>query len=184
MNSFLELVRNRYSVRAFRATPVPREELDRCVEAARLAPSACNSQPWRFVVVDEPTLKEQVAAAARGPLGTFNTFVPQAPVVVAVAADKGALAAQLGGAIKEKDYARVDLGIATGHFCLQAAEVGLGTCILGWFDEPRVKELLGVPRGLRVELLIAVGYPADGTGAPPKQRHPLDRIRAYNRFPG
>lgn len=182
MPDFIELARKRFSVRAYRSDPVPRELLDRCLEAARLAPSACNSQPWRFVVVDEPTLKEQVAAAARGPLGSFNTFVPQAPVVVAVAAEKGALTAQLGGAIKEKDYARVDLGIATGHFCLQAAEVGLGTCILGWFDEPRVKELLGVPRGLRVELLIAVGYPADGTAAPPKQRHPLEKIRSYNRF--
>ena len=113
--------------------PVSREMVMKCLEAARLAPSACNSQPWKFVVVDDVALLPQMGAAAAG-MG-MNGFAREVPVIVAVVLEKMNLTARIGSVIKDKEYSLLDVGIAVEHFCLQAAELGLGTCIMGWFDE-------------------------------------------------
>jgi nitroreductase len=83
--------------------------------------------------------------------------------------------------LRRLNYSLIDLGIATEHFCLQAAELGLGTCILGWFDEKAMKKLLKVPRYRRIYLMIALGYPLDDR-VRPKRRKGLDQIRSYNRY--
>ena len=160
---FSELVRKRQSDRRYEERAVPRELVMRCIEAARLAPSACNSQPWHFVAVDDPQLKARLARAAEG-LG-MNRFAAEAPVIVAVVLEKMNITARIGSMLKRKDYSLLDVGIAVEHFCLQAAELGLGTCILGWFDEPQAARLLGVPRGRRIPLLVTMGYPAAATCA-------------------
>lgn len=151
---FSELVRKRQSDRRYEERAVPRELVMRCIEAARLAPSACNSQPWHFVAVDDPQLKARLARAAEG-LG-MNRFAAEAPVIVAVVLEKMNVTARIGSMLKRKDYSLLDVGIAVEHFCLQAAELGLGTCILGWFDESQAALLLGVPRGRRIPLLVTV----------------------------
>ena len=180
--SFLDLVRARRSVRSYDpARPVEREKLDRCLEAARLAPSACNAQPWRFVVVDDPAVRERVARETFGALVSFNHFSLQAPVLVVCVADEGKLAPRIGGFFKGRRYSGMDMGIAAAHFCLQAVEEGLGTCMLGWFDEKGVRRALGIPEPKRVGLLITVGYPAEAQ-ARPRSRKPLDHVRAYNRY--
>ena len=177
---FLELVKTRRSVREYLAKPVEQEKIERCLEAARLAPSACNAQPWRFITVDEPGLKDAVANKTFGAIVSFNSFVPQAPVIVAVVMERPNLAARIGGALKGKQFNLIDIGIATAHFCLQAAAEGLGTCILGWFDERAIKKLLGVPRTKRIGLLITLGYSkTDAIGE--KDRKPMDEIRSYNK---
>ena len=173
----LDLIQKRQSDRQYEARPVDRELVVKCLEAARLAPSACNSQPWKFVVVDEPQLVLQVGDAAAG-MG-MNKFAKEVPVIVAVVLEKMNLTARIGSVIKDKEYSLLDMGIAVEHFCLQAAELGLGTCIMGWFDEKKVKKLLGI-KNKRVPLLITLGYPAGETRR--KIRKSLDDMSSWNKY--
>lgn len=173
----LDLIQKRQSDRQYEARPVDRELVVKCLEAARLAPSACNSQPWKFVVVDEPQLVLQVGEAAAG-MG-MNKFAKEVPVIVAVVLEKMNLTARIGSVIKDKEYSLLDMGIAVEQFCLQAAELGLGTCIMGWFDEKKVKKLLGI-KNKRVPLLITLGYPAGETRR--KIRKSLDDMSSWNKY--
>lgn len=179
--SFLELVHQRYSVRNYHPAPVGRDMLDRCVEAARLAPSACNSQPWTFVVIDDPGIKAEIAKAAFEGLLDFNHFAFRAPVLVLIVSERQTASAKLGGLVKRKNFSQMDVAIAAEHFCLQAAEEGLGTCMLGWFNEKRVKKILSIPRLKRVELIISAGFSRDGN-TPPKSRKSLDAMSSYNAY--
>ncbi len=157
-NYFLSLVKQRQSVRKYTDQPVDGEKLQRCLESARLAPSASNSQPWKFIVVNDPELVQKVARETIGPLSTFNNFVPQAPVIVAIVIEKMKVFTKIGASIQDREYPLIDIGIAAEHFCLQAAEEGLGTCMLGWFNEKPIKELLNIPKDRRIGLLITLGY--------------------------
>jgi nitroreductase len=158
---FLELVQHRQSVRAYDPTrPVEREKLERCIEAVRLAPSACNAQPWKLVIVDDPELKNKVDGAASAKWLGINHFTKQAQVLVVMVREDPNFTSKLGTVLKDKPYTIMDIGIAAAHFCLQATAEGLGTCIMGWFDEPAVKKVLGIPKKKRAELIITVGYPA------------------------
>lgn len=172
-----ELIQKRQSDRKYELRPVSREMVMKCLEAARLAPSACNSQPWKFVVVDDVALLPQMGAAAAG-MG-MNGFAREVPVIVAVVLEKMNLTARIGSVIKDKEYSLLDVGIAVEHFCLQAAELGLGTCIMGWFDEKKVKKLLGI-KGKRVPLLISLGYPAGETRK--KARKSLEEMSSWNQY--
>ncbi len=174
---FNELVKKRQSDRKYKKEPVDRELIIQCLEAARLAPSACNSQPWKFVVVDNPELLAPMAEAAAG-MG-MNKWVKQAPVIVAVTLEKMNFTARIGSVIKDKEYSLLDVGIAVEHFCLQAAELGLGTCIMGWFDEKKVKKLLGIDNK-RVPLLISMGYP--DTELHKKVRKELNDMSSWNQY--
>ena len=175
---FSELVQKRQSDRKYAPKPVAREHILKCLEAARMAPSACNSQPWKFVVVDDRVKLIQISDAAIG-LG-MNKFTVQVPVLVAVVQENMNLEAKAGAVVKNKDYSMMDLGMAVENFCLQAAELGLGTCIMGWFDEKKVKEVLGVPRGRRVQLLVALGHPDAPTRS--KVRKPLEEMSSWNEY--
>ena len=175
---FGELVKIRQSDRKYRPRPVEKEKIMQCLEAARLAPSACNSQPWRFVVVDSRSLLGDLADAAAG-LG-MNGFARQAPVIVAVVLEKMNATAKIGSMLKSKDYSMMDLGMAVEHFCLQAADLGLGTCIMGWFDEKKVASLLGVPKSRRIPLLIALGYPDAPTRS--KVRKSVGEMSSWNSY--
>lgn len=176
--TFLELCRRRRSVRAYAPGRVPREALERCLEAARLAPSACNSQPWRFIVVERDDLRARLAEAAFSGLYAMNRFAAQAPVLIVVVTERSTYAARLGGLLRGTRYALLDVGAAVEHLVLQATEEGLGTCWIGWFNERAVKQVLGLPRRAKVDILLAVGYPADEPGGE-KVRKPLDDVRQY-----
>lgn len=179
---FQDLIRKRQSDRTYTDKPVDREHLNRCLEAARLAPSASNSQPWTFVVIDEPELKDKVAYKTFGPLKSFNKFVPQSPVIVAIVLEKPKLITEAGGRIKNKEFPLIDIGIAAEHFCLQAAEEGLGTCMLGWFDEKAIKKLINVPKSKSIPLLITLGYTPDGYRTRNKIRKDFDKVVRYNTY--
>ena len=176
--TFLELVTRRSSVRRYRGDAVPREAIERCIEAARLAPSACNSQPWRFVVVHDGTLRRRLAEAAFRGAYAMNRFAADAPVLVAVVTERSRYAARLGGWLRGVQYSLIDIGIAGEHFVLQAAEEGLGTCWLGWFNEKGVKRVLDLPRRAGVDILISVGYAATDE-SPPKKRKRVEDMREY-----
>lgn len=178
---FLELVSSRQSVRGFDTErQVEREKLERIVEVARLAPSACNAQPWSFVIVDEPELKNKIADATSSRVLGMNHFTKQAPVHLLLVEEKVNLSSGIGGWIKKKDYAQLDLGIVAAHIVLAAQAEGLGTCIVGWFDEDKVRDLLHIPSSKRVWLDIVIGY-----GTQPlrkKSRKSIESILSYNKY--
>ena len=179
--TFLELVNKRHSVRNYATTPVPQEKIDLCIEAARLSPSACNSQPWKFVVVNNSDLKDKLEKEAFEGLFKFNHFVFKAPTLVLIVSERQKAFAKFGSIVKRKNFSQMDIGIAAEHFCLQATEQGLGTCILGWFNEKKVKKLLSIPKHKRIELIISVGFSADDN-IPPKKRKTTDQICSYNKY--
>lgn len=179
--NFSELVQVRESCRRYDSRPVSRQKIETIIEACRLAPSACNSQPWKFVVVDKPALCTEVAKATTGAVLQFNRFCMQAPVMVAIVAEKPKWLSKIGSAIKDKDFYLMDIGIAAAHFCLQAAELGLGTCMIGWFDESRVCKLLQIPETKRIPLLISLGYPGR-EGLRKKIRKNITDIHSFNTY--
>lgn len=184
MNSqfFLEILVQRQSVRGYSDKPVEPEKLDSCLEAARMAPSACNAQPWKFIVVNDPELKKQIADhTTSGPLVSMNHFTKQAPLLVVIVRENPNLTSKIGTILKDKPYTLMDIGIVALQFCLQATAVGLGTCILGWFNEKKVKELLHIPKNKRAELIITLGYPSSQT-LRPKIRKKIEDICCYNRY--
>jgi len=175
--NFNELMQNRRSVRKYSPDPVPRELIDRCIEAARLAPSACNGQPWYFIVVDNTEDKNRLCEAAFGGIYSSNKFVRKAPVIIVVVTDERSYQTKAGGFFRNIKYALVDIGIAGEHLALQATELGLGTCWLGWFSERGVRKALNLPKSTKIDILFSLGYPADSER--PKNRRTLDEIRKY-----
>ncbi len=163
----MEAIRTRRSVRAYKDAPVEEEKLQAVLEAARLAPSACNFQEWRFVVVRDAGMRGRLAKAARN-----QAFVGQAPVVIAACAESVEHVMGCG----HLSYP-IDVAIAIDHMTLAAVEQGLGTCWIGAFDEDAVKELLGIPEEARVVELLPLGYPADPTPAEKSRMEMEDIVR-------
>lgn len=178
---FLEFVSTRQSDRAFDpGRQVEKEKIDRIVAAARMAPSACNAQPWHLIVVDDPELKNRVADATSARALGMNHFTKQAPVHIVLVEEKVNLASGVGGWVKQKDYAQMDLGIIAAHIALAAHAEGLGSCILGWFNEAKMRELLSIPESKRVWLDIAIGYSVQLLRQ--KKRKPLQEVVSYNGY--
>ena len=177
----LELINRRQSQRTYTDRPVEKEKLLRCIEAARLAPSANNSQPWKFIIIDDPVLKDAVAGLTSSGAIPMNQFTRQAPVQVAVVREKTNITTAVGRILKDKNYPLIDIGITTAHFCLQATAEGLSTCIIGWFDEKKIKELLHIPKSLRLELIILAGYPPTSE-IRRKKRKETEQVLSFNRY--
>jgi nitroreductase len=176
----LDLIIRRQSDRKYSDKPVETEKLERIIEAGRMAPSACNAQPWKFIVVTKPEIIIQVAEAASAKILAMNTFVGQSPVIVVVVRENPNFSSKIGGTIKSKDYSHIDIGIATENICLQARSEGIGSCIIGWFDEKQLKKILGIPSSKRVELIITLGYSISDHRD--KKRKPKDTTVSYNKY--
>jgi nitroreductase len=159
---FIELVRQRTSCRAYEPRPVPREHLELMLEAARLAPSACNKQPWRFAVVEKNSTREKLVREA------FLSGIPMkwalnAGVIVALGMEKSIITHKVAPKISGVEYPLLDLGIAGEHLVLQAEELGLGTCWIGWIKPKEVRRIVDWPRTIEPVSLITVGWPAAGS---------------------
>lgn len=179
MKDFLELVNARQSDRVYDSErEVELEKLERILEAARLAPSACNAQPWRFVVITDKELAQKVGKAASG-LG-MNKFVKQAPVHILIVEESANFTSFLGSKVKDKHFPLVDLGIAASHIVLAAESEGLGSCIVGWFDEKEIKSLVGIPASKRLLLLVTIGYAAKPKRQ--KSRKDSSKVISYNKY--
>jgi nitroreductase len=179
---FSELIQKRRSVRRYAADrPISKEDLLKCIEAARLAPSGCNSQPWHFIVIDEPGLRKRVAERIFSGLYSMNKFAMEAPVLVAVVSEKEKFLASFGGQIRNTSYCLVDLGIACEHFVLQAEELGIGSCWIGWFDEKALKEELKIPKNKKIDIVISLGYAVEDKIVP-KVRRTLEDISSFNEY--
>ena len=180
--NFTELIKIRQSVRSYSDKPVEKEKLEQCLEAARLAPSASNSQPWKYIIVDNKDLKNKVADATFDKVVKFNKFALQAPVLIVIVLERPKLITQIGAQIQRKEWPLIDIGISAEHFCLQATELGLGTCILGWFDQKRIQELLNIPKKKTIGLVITLGYETDDYPLRKKIRKAKSEIISNNKY--
>lgn len=180
MNSFLELAQNRQSDRAYLDQPVETEKLNRILEAARIAPSACNAQPWKIVVVTDVEKRMLVADAATSKVLSMNHFSKQAPVQLVLIEENANFTSSVGGWATNKHYPHIDLGIIASHICLAATDEGLGTCILGWCNEKKVQKALEIPKNKRVMLVILLGY--TNQKHRDKNRKSIDEIVSYNKY--
>ena len=180
--ALLDLLKHRKSVRDFLDRPVEREKIMTCLEAARIAPSASNSQPWKFIVVDDRQLKDKLCDAAFSGIYSFNSFCRTAPVIVVIISEKSKFLARIGGMFRGTQYYLIDIGIAGEHFVLQAEDLGLGTCWIGWFDERAVKSILDVPQQKKIDILIALGYYDQEEASSEHDREPIDKIVSFNTY--
>ena len=163
--NFMEIAQNRQSCRAYDETrPVEEEKLNAILEAAQLSPSACNGQPYHFTVCRGETAKA-VAAATQG-MG-MNKFASQAPICIVISEMPYVKSAALGAKVKGNDYRSIDIGIATAYLTAEATAQGLATCILGWLDDKKIREICGLEHPVR--LVLTLGYPAD-TNRPKKRK--------------
>ncbi|MDO4695387.1 nitroreductase family protein [Porphyromonas sp.] len=180
--SIYDLIRKRQSDRKYDPDrKVSREVIERIIEAGMLAPSACNSQPWKFVVVEEESTRLEVAHATTSvATGTMNKFVASAPVLIVIVEESVNIASRIGGWLLNQHFAHLDIGIAAENMVLAATEEGLGSCMIGWCDEKRVRKALDIPRGKRIPLIIALGYSLEGPKK--KVRKPIDKVVSYNKY--
>lgn len=170
---FEELLLRRQSCRNYDDTrPVSEADIRTCAEAMRLAPSACNAQPYEITVC-RGKLARQVAKCTRG-MGSLNAFADKAPCFFVVSEGAYNATAAAGSRMKDQDYRSIDIGIAVAQMTLQAADLGLGTCILGWFDEKKLMQMLDL-KG-RVRVVIALGYAAEDDPIRPKVRKDLTAL--------
>lgn len=171
---FSELVTVRQSCRNYDPDrPVEPEKLEAILEAVRLSPSACNGQPYRLTVCHGDAAK-QVADACMG-MG-MNKFAAQAPIAIVISEEAYVKSAAVGAKVKKNDYRSIDIGIAAAHLTLAAAELGLGTCILGWLDDGRIRGICDLSQPVR--LVITLGYPsADDKLRSKKRKASEDLIR-------
>lgn len=173
--NFYELINTRESCRNFDSErKVSTELLKKCVEYAALAPSACNSQPWHFVAVNNPEIAAKVAESVQD--NGFNRFASDAPAFIVVCGKDATLAAKFDGLIKDQNsFQQNDLGIAVSYLCLAATELGLSTCVMGWRNNQKVRTALGLSESKNIHCVIAVGYARDEK-VRKKVRKPLEEI--------
>lgn len=171
--NFLEIAKTRQSCRGYVDRPVEQEKLDTILEAVRLAPSACNGQPFHITVCRGETAK-QVAKACMG-MG-MNKFAAQAPVLLVLSEEDYVKSAAVGAKVKNNDYRSMDIGIAAAYLTAEAAAQGLGTCILGWLDDGKIRSICGLSQPVR--LVITLGYAKDDT-LRAKKRKTLDELVTY-----
>ena len=179
---FEKLISLRQSVRKYQNKPVEPEKIAKLIEAVHLSPSACNSQPWRLIIVDDPALKNEVAKTTFNGAIAFNKFAVEAPVIAVLVIEKAKLIAQIGGSFKNQEYPQYDIGIAAAHFCLQAAELGLGTCMIGWFDEKKIRQILHIPEKRKIGLVITLGYAPEDYKQRQKIRKSVGDICGFNAY--
>ena len=170
--NFKEIAENRQSCRSYDPSrAVEKEKIMRILESARLAPSACNGQPYGIVVCQGDAAK-RVADATRG-LG-LNKFTSDAPVMLVIFERAYVPTAAFGARVKKNDYRSIDIGILSAYITAEATAEGLGTCILGWFDDSAIREICGIDEPVR--LVITVGYPKEGDKLREKKRKDLDAL--------
>ncbi len=176
---FYQLVAARQSDRAYDTErPVEPEKVQRILEATRLSPSACNGQPWHFIVITNSQLREDIARSMAG-LG-LNKWAIQAPVLILIVEEATKTTSLLGGLVKHNHYPHIDLGIAAAHLTLAAEAEGLGSCMIGYFDEKKIKKMAGIPRHKRLPLIITLGYATKEKRS--KKRKGFDEIVSYNKY--
>ena len=170
--NFTEIAETRQSCRKYNGErQIENEKLKAILESARLAPSACNGQPYHITVC-RGDAANGVAKAATG-MG-MNKFALDAPIILVISEEDYVASAAFGARVKGNDYRSIDIGIVAAHITLEAAAQGLGSCILGWFDDQKVREICNLTKPVR--LLITLGYAADDDKLRAKKRKDSDEL--------
>ena len=170
--NFTEIAQNRYSCRSYDATKMVEEEKIKAIlESAILSPSACNSQPYHFTVCMGEKAKE--VAKATQSMG-MNKFASDAPVMIVISEGNYNKTASIGAKMKGNDYRSIDIGIATAYLTAEASAQGIGTCILGWFDDKKIRKICGLDTAVR--LVVSLGYAKEGSVVPTKKRKAFDEL--------
>ena len=168
--SVMDAIARRVSCRSYQPTPVPQDKLMQILEAARLAPSACNQQPWRFAVVRDPDLRRRIIEEGFLP-GIKMTWAIDAPVHVVIGMERSFVTHRIAASVSGVNYPWVDIGIAGEHLVLAATELGLGTCWIGWIKPRVVAKIVGWPASIKPVVVITVGYAsASDASIPPTSR--------------
>ena len=176
-----KVIKSRRSVRQFSDKEVKLKDILSCVEAARLAPSACNSQPTHFVILNDKKIKDDFANVVFSGRFLPCKFFKSAPVLVAVCVKQNAnLAVKAGQKVAGRPFYITDQAIATEHFILKATELGLGTCWVGWFSSAKAQEFLKTPKGVEIHTIIALGYPKEKLTETKHIRKKLEEIYSLN----
>ena len=170
--NFTEIARARQSCRRYDSTrAVEEDKLAAILEAARLAPSACNGQPYHLTVCRGETVR----TAAKATMGMgMNKFAADAPILIVISEKPYVKTAALGAKVKGNDYRSIDIGIVAAYLTAEATAQGLATCILGWLDDHKLREICGLDGAVR--LVITLGYAADGDPLREKKRKPLTEL--------
>ncbi len=177
MTDLVKLMKTRQSCRSFEQKPLEAEKIVACINAANLAPSACNTQPYHFYIAHAP---EAVAVAAEFCKGEkVNTWVDQAAAFVLITKEHAEIPFSINPTAK-REFREYDIGLAVENFCLAATEMGVGTCILGVYNEEKLKEKFRIPTHKQIALIIAMGYPANAE-IREKKRKPLEELITYLR---
>jgi len=178
---FQQLVQNRRSIRKYLEKPVEREKVLSCLEAARMAPSADHVQPWRFLVLDDPELKKNFSDEVFSGIYSSTKFAAKAPVIIVMLAKLDVVANRIGKQIQGIHFYFIDMGIAGEHIVLQAEELGLGTCWIGWFSTRKTRKLLNIPRKYKIVSLMSMGY-YEERPLKAKKRKTLEEITWFNKI--
>jgi len=178
---FQNLVAQRRSIRRYRDQPVDRDKILTCIEAARLAPSAENVQPWRFLIIDDPDIKEAFAKDAFSGIYFISRFAAKAPVLILILARLDIIANRIGKQIQNIHFYLIDIGIAGEHIVLQAEELGLGACWIGWFNPRKTRKFFNIPRKYKIVSMLSIGH-YDRKPTRPKKRRTLEEITWFNKI--
>ena len=177
--NFMEIAKARQSCRSYDPSrEVEREKLEAVLRAAQLAPSACNGQPYHFTVCSGEIAKS-VASATQG-MG-LNKFAGQAPILIVVSEKPYVKSAALGAKLKGNDYRSIDIGITAAYLTAEATAQGLSTCILGWFNDEKIRQLCGLEHTVR--LVITLGYAAEETLRPKKRKDLTELVKELTNLP-
>ncbi len=176
MNSFKDLMLTRQACRSYNGKPVEKEKLEALADAVRLSPSACNSQPWRLIVVGGEKarlVKDSVQKEGR------NGFTEDCPAFAIIVEEKAKLLPAIADKMPSQTFAQMDIGIATAHYVLMASDLGLSTCIIGWMNEEKLKKDFNIGNGEEIRLVIATGYANEDDKIRPKKRRELNEIAEF-----
>jgi len=175
--TFSELANKRESCRKYSDKKVTDAQITEILEIAMLTPSACNSQPWKFIAVTGE--KAKLIPPLLQHLG-FNKFADEVSSFIVICETKAVLMSSLNGKMENQKFAQIDIGLATAHIVFAAEDMGLATCIIGAFDEPKLKEMLEIPEDISIRLVITLGYANSEPRA--KSRKSFDEMASFNKW--
>jgi nitroreductase len=178
-----EILQARRSVRGYISQPVKEEDIKAITEAARVAPSACNSQTWRFIAVTDRALIQKIAQEGMRPV-VRNAWIESAPLIIVGCSQLDLVANRVGSLVTGIEYYQIDLGIAMEHMVLKATELGLGTCWIGWFNEKKIKKILDIPQAIKVLALLTIGSSKEPQATPVKKRKSMEEIFYREKWKG
>jgi nitroreductase len=182
MNDTLDgIIEKRRSVRMYDKKKIEKEKLLKIIQSTLLAPSACNKQPWRFIVVDEDKKVRSIFTEGLGGI-VSNRWAESVPAFIIACAQRSLLVHKIAERYKNVPYHYLDMGAAIEHILLKATESGLGTCWIGWFNKRTLRRILRIPRGIEIVSLIAIGYPSKDAVLKERSRLETDEILFWNEY--